>query len=249
MNNDIGKIVSECINNPYIKHYLMKRKDMTYSEKGDIEKNFSRVVGYCILFKESDGIEDYMNLNKIEEQKKYLAFRIADKIGIPHEDIEEKKEEIIEYLFENYVRNGYVFHAGNSRAIEKNMEYGFGPNQSTEDEIKELLEINSIFKKYGNDNPLGWAIGDIHNGNNGWYYSSESKDMLYYSDSPEWFGQFCGCATCYSWGFIPEKSRFGYANRDYEACYMAITKLITKNRMSDEDRKRIIDFFNKCWDR
>lgn len=73
--------------------------------------------------------------------------------------------------------------------------------------------------------------------------------MLYYSDSPEWFGQFCGCATCYSWGFIPEKSRFDYANRDYEACYMAITKIITKNRMSDEDRKRIIDFFNKCWDR
>lgn len=96
-----------------------------------------------------------MNLKEIEEQKKFIIFRIADKINIPHDKVEENIEEITEYAFDNYVRNGYVFHAGNSRAIEKNVKYGFGPNQSTEDGIKELLEIDSIFKKYDNDNPLG----------------------------------------------------------------------------------------------
>lgn len=58
MNTNIGQIVSECINNPLIQHYFMKKRNMTYEEKELQEKNFSRMIGYCILFKDSEALKN-----------------------------------------------------------------------------------------------------------------------------------------------------------------------------------------------
>ncbi len=249
MNIDIGKIISECLNNALIQHYFMKKREMTYDEKELQEKNFSRMIGYCVLFKESEGIEEYMHLTDEKQQIQFLKLRIADKIGIPHHEIDSKIEAIISYAFENFVRNGYVFHAGNSKAIENNMKYGLGFSQSSKEDKMELMHIASIYNKYGNDKPLGWGTLDIKNGKNGWFYDSTPHNMLYYSSSPEWFGQFCGENHCYAWGLVPEENRHGYENKDYDTCLLTITKLIEKNNMSEEDRKEILDFFNKCWNK
>ena len=247
MKIDIGKIVSECLNNPLIQHYFMKKKEMTFDEKKMQEKNFSRMIGYCILFKESEGIEEYMQLTDEDEQIQFLKMRIADKIGISHNEIDNRMEDIITYAFENFVKKGYVFHAGNSNSIENNMRYGLSASQSSEEEKMELMRIASIYNKYGGENPFGWGTLDIKNGRNGWFFDSNPQNMLYYADSPEWFSQFCGENHCYAWGLVPEENRHGYANRDYDACYLAVTELIKKNNMSEEDRKEILDFFNKCW--
>ena len=39
MNDDIGKVVSECLNDRLIKHYVLKTKNMTYNEKKKQENN------------------------------------------------------------------------------------------------------------------------------------------------------------------------------------------------------------------
>ena len=249
MNVDIGQIISECLNNRLIQHYFMKKKNMTYDEKKLQEKNFSRMIGYCILFKESEGIEEYMSLTDEKQQIQFLKLRIADKIVISHNEIDNRIEDIIRYAFENFVKNGYVFHAGNSSSIENDMKYGLSVSQSSQENKLELMHIASIYRKYGNDNPLGWGILDIKNERNGWFYDSNPHNMLYYANSPEWFGQFCGGNHCYSFGLVPEENRHGYANRDYDACFLTITKLIEKYNMDESDKKEILDFFNKCWDK
>lgn len=220
---------------------------MTYDEKVLQKKDFSRMVGYCVLFKESEGIEEYMTLDDEEHQIQFLKFKIADKIGFSHNVVESKIEDIINYAFENFIRNGYVFHAGNSKTIENSMKYGLGFSQSSLEHQMEILHIASIYRKYGNDNPLGWKPRDIKNGRNGWFYDSDPYNMLYYADSPEWFNQFCGGNHCYAWGLVSEENRHGYANRDYDACLLTIMKLIEKNDMNENDRKEILEFFNKCW--
>ena len=237
--SNIGAIVSQCINNPLIQQYFIKKKEMTYDEKELQKENFSRMIGYCVLFKELDGIEYYMSLTDKKLQIQFLKVRIADKIGIPHNEIDSRIEEIISYAFENFVRNGYVFHAGNSKAIEENMKNGLSVSQTSQEDLVELMRIASIYSKYGSDNPFGWGTLDIKNGRNGWFYDNNPQNMLYYADSPEWFGQFCGGNHCYAWGLVPEEDRHGYANRDYDACFLAITKLIEKHNMAEEDRKAI----------
>ena len=247
MNDDIGKIVSQCLTNPMIQHYYIKRKEMTYDEKQLQERNFSKMIGYCVLFKESDGIEEYMRLTDKRKQIQFLKSRIADKLGIPQSDIASRIEEIIKYAFDNFIVNGYVFHGANSKAVEENMKYGLKVSEPTNEEKMELMHIDSIYKKYGNDNPLGWGTLDIKQGRNGWFYDSSPNSMLYYADSPEWFGEFCGNNIGYAFGLVEEEARHGYANRDYDACLLAIMALIEKNNMNEEDRKEIIDFFNRCW--
>lgn len=247
MNNDIGKIVSECLNNPLIQHYFIKRRNMSYGEKESQEKNFARMIGYCILFRETDGIEEYMALTSDKQQIQFLKFRIADKLGIPHNEINSRIEEIISYAFDNFIRNGYVYHAANSKSAEYKMKNGLGFLKRPEEHKKELMTISEIFKKYDDDRPLGWGTLDIVYGKEGWFFDGTPNNMLYYADSPEWFGQLCGNSMCYAWGFIPEEKRHGYANRDYETCLFAITKLLDKNNMSEEDRLTVLEFFNKCW--
>lgn len=144
MDNDIGKLVSQCLNNPLIQHYFMKKKDMSYDEKKLQENNFSRMIGYCILFKEVDGIDDYMRLTDRNKQIQFLKMRIANKIGVQDTEIEDKMGEIVKYAFNNFIENGYVFHAGNSIAIENNMRYGLGFSESTY-EKKENLCILLLF--------------------------------------------------------------------------------------------------------
>ena len=247
MSDNIEVLVSECLNNNLIKHYFTKKKNMTYDEEDWRIKNFSRMIGYCILFKETDGIEEYMFLSDEKEQKEFLKHRIADKLGISHDEIAYRMKDIYNYISENFVKKGYVFHAGNSKAIEKNMKYGLSPSNPSDEEKKELMYIASIYNKYGDVNPLGWGILDIENGNNGWFYDSNPSNTFYYADSPEWFKQFCGGNHCYAYGLVPEESRHGYENRDYDACLLAITRLIEKYNMTETDRKKILDFFNKCW--
>ena len=96
MNGDIGKIISQCLDNPLIQHYFMKKRVMTYDEKELQEKNFGRMVGYCVFFKESIGIEEYMDITSKEQQIQFIQSRIADRIGIPHSEIDERIEEVIE---------------------------------------------------------------------------------------------------------------------------------------------------------
>ena len=249
MKEDIGKIINECLNNSEVNRYFMKKREMTFDEKKLQESNFSKMIGYCILFSDSDGIEEYMTLTTKEQKIRFLKLKTADKLGIPHDKIKEKAKDIIDYAFENFIKNGYVFHAGNSKAIDNNMKYGLKSEESSEEERMELMRIASIYAKYGSDNPLGWGTMDIKNGKTGWFYDGNPSNMLYYANSPEWFGQFCGENHCYAWGLVNEEMRHGYANRDYNASLISVIKLIEKNNMNEEDKKEIIDFFNKCWNR
>ena len=108
------------------------------------------------------------------------------------------------------------------------------------------MKIASIFKKYGKDRILGWGDIDIKNGDSGWFYDGSPESVTYYADSPEWFNQFCGEGFPY-WGLISEEKRHGYRNRDYATALESITTLIDSIKMSEEEKKEVIDFFNKCW--
>ena len=141
MKVDIGSLVSECLNNNLIQHYYMKKKNMSYKEEDTQSANFSRMLGYVILFKETDGIEEYMAISDKDEQVEFLKRRVASKLNIPQSETEARKEELISYVFKHFVEEGYVFHAGTSRSIENNMTYGLKGNVSSLEEKQELLYI------------------------------------------------------------------------------------------------------------
>lgn len=247
--NNMGEIIKAGLENPVVKHFCTQGKNQSYEEVKKIQNEFSRFVGYCILFKNSQDIEKYMMIRNQDEQIKFLKDMISKKLEIPEDEINYRKKEIVEYAFQNFKKNGYVFHAANSSSIKFKMVNGLNDNNASIEQKNELIYIESLYRKYAPDSPyspLGHGATDILDNKTGWFFDGLPIHSTGYANSPQWFNYLCGKSYVY-FDSIPEEKRNGYANRDYETSLEAVIWLIKNRQMSLEDRKEILYFFEKCW--
>lgn len=248
LENNMGEIISEGLKNPIVRQYCMQGKNMSYEEIKKMQGEFSRFIGYCILFRSSQDIGNYMLLGGIEKQKKFLSNKIAKELGISEMEKEKRKNEIIEYAYLNFKKKGYVFHAANSASVKMKMNVGLSENKNIEQQ-KGLCSIEAIYRKYDSNcpySPLGHGATDIIDNKTGWFFDGFPIHSTGYANSPQWFNYLCGKSYVY-FESIPEEKRNGYANRDYETSLEAIIWLIKNRNMSIEDRKHFLQFFQKCW--
>ena len=244
--NDIGDIIQSCINKPIVREFCTLRQGLSYNEKEKIKRNFSMAIGYCILFRNSEDIEDYLKISGKKARIYFLKLKVAKLLNISENEIQKHRDKIFKYIYTNFKENGYVFHGTNSFSANKKLSNGMIPSQNIEHK-QELLRISYIYKKYNSFvDPLGYASRDIIDGKNGWFYDAIPKHSLYYANSPEWFGEFCGNNNAYSY-LISDELKNGYANRDYNTSLEAITVLMNDLKMNENDRKEVLTFFDKCW--
>ena len=250
-NNNIGKIIKEGLENSVVRCLCMQGNNPSNEELQQAQDSFSRFIGFCILFRDVEGLQDYMLLSDKNAQIKFLIHKIAGKLDIPTEEIKQRKEEIIYYAFHNFKKHGYVFHAANSASIQFNMNNGLNDNNVDRKQQEELLFIESIYRKYEPNNeysPLGHAASDIAELKTGWFFDGSPIHSTVYANSPQWLSYLCGKSYVY-FDNIPENLRNGYANRDYFTSLKAVSWLVKEKHMSLEDRKRVICFFMKCWEK
>lgn len=246
---EIAQIIEEGIKKSEIKKFFMQPGNLPYNEVRKIQAEFCRFIGFCILFRSTENIEKYMLLKDRKEQIDYIKLEIINRLGILPSEVNERKEEVREYALNNFKRYGFVFHAGNSKSIDKKMRIGLNGNKNNEEHQKELLEIEAIYRKYDPNNlysPLGFESVDIKDRKNGWFFDGWPLNATGYANSPQWFSYFCGKSYIY-FDDIPEERRNGYANRDFETSLDAVAYLIKSREMSREDGKRIFEFFYKFW--
>lgn len=250
-NNNIGKIVSEGLNNPVVRQLCMHPQNGNYIETKKRQLEFSRFIGFCILFKSIENIDDYMLLYNRDEQVNFLKKQIAKEIRIPEEEIIKRKKDIVQFAFDNFKKNGYVFHAANSLSVMKKMKDGLIDNDVDIEQQNELLRIETLYRKYNpnsNYSPIGHGATDITNNKIGWFFDGLPIHSTGYANSPQWFNYLCGKSYVY-FEDIPEEQRNGYANRDYKKALNAVLWLVKNENMDFEDRKEILYFFKKCWNK
>lgn len=246
---EIAQIIETGIKKSEIRRFFMQPGNLPYSEVKKIQAEFCRFIGFCILFRSTKNIEKYMLLKDKKEQIDYIKSEIVSRLGILPSEVNERKEEVREYALNNFKRYGFVFHAGNSKSINKKMEFGLNGNNNNVEHQKELLEIEAIYRKYDPNNlysPLGFASADIKEKKNGWFFDGWPLNATGYANSPQWFSYFCGKSYIY-FDDIPEERRNGYANRDFGTSLDAVVYLIKSRGMSREDGKEILKFFYKFW--
>lgn len=250
MKNNIGTIIRNNLERPMIKKKCSQYNEMSSDEIKKAQDNLSRLIGYCILFKDnSNDAEQYMMKMDSESQSTFLVNKIANELGLNNENIKSEKYKIVDYIFCNFKENGYVFHAGNSKSILKNMKYGLNDHINDDARQNEILNIESIYRKYNPYNeysPLGHAAQDIIEKKTGWFFDGFPVHVTTYANSPQWFEYLCGKSYVY-FDAIPKEQRNGYANRDYQMSLNAVIWLISSNKMNKEDGQTILNFFNKCW--
>lgn len=246
---EIAQIIDEGIKKSEIRKFFIQPGDLPYSEVKKVQAEFCRFIGYCILFRSTTNVEKYMALKNKGDQIDYIKLEIINRLGILPSEINERKEEIIEYALNNFKRYGFVFHACNSKSIDEKMMYGLNGSNNNIEQQKELLEIEAIYRKYDSDNlysPLGFASADIRDKKNGWFFDGWPLNATGYANSPQWFSYFCGKSYIY-FDDIPEERRNGYANKDFVTSLDAVIYLMKSRKMLKEDGKKILSFFYKFW--
>lgn len=247
--NLMGEIVSEGLKDPVVKIICTQDKNGSAYEKQKKQEEFCRFIGFCILFKCSRDIANYMLLTRKNEQVQFLKKKIAKELGISQEEIGQRSKEIVKYAYQNFKKHGYVFHAANSASVRIKMTEGLKDNMIDIEQQKELLHIEAIYKKYDPDglySPLGHGATDILDNKTGWFFDGFPIHSTTYANSPQWFSYLCGKSYVY-FDSIPEERRNGYANKDYKTALDAVIWLIKDKNMSIEDRKEILRFFINCW--
>lgn len=246
---EIAKIVDDGIKKNGIRKILTQPGNLPYNEVKKMQSEFCRFIGYCILFRSTFNAEKYMALKEKEEQINFIKSEIINRLGILPSEVNERKNEVREYALNNFKRYGFVFHACNSKSIDKKMRFGLNGNNDNEEHQKELLEIEAIYRKYDPNNlysPLGFASSDIKEKKNGWFFDGWPLNATGYANSPQWFSYFCGKSYIY-FDDIPEERRNGYANKDFTTSLEAVAYLIKSRGMSKEDGIKIFKFFYKFW--
>lgn len=249
--NNIGEIIGKGLKNPIVIKSCTHSQNKNNAEIKKVQIEFSRFIGFCILFRNVENIDKYMLLNNKNDQIDFLKKKIAKQIGISEHEITKRKKDIVEFAFNNFKKNGYVFHAANSQSVMKKMIYGLKDNDVDIEQQHELLQIEALYRKYNPNSkysPLGHGATDIKDNKTGWFFDGLPIHSTGYANSPQWFNYLCGKSYVY-FDDIPEEQRNGYASRDYKKALNAVLWLVKNENMIKEDKKKLLLFFKKNWDK
>lgn len=230
---NISDAINECLTNKYINNRFIITDDMDMNQVEKIRADLLRMIGYCILFKDNKNIEEYMSIENRQEQIEFLKKQINIRNGLSLND-----KDLFDYIFNNFILNGFVFCKGNINEQVIN-----------EEELKDIFLLINIFKKYDPMiNPIGIHTSDLILNKSGRKFDGSPRNM-FEQFNPLWFSQFSGMNYCYSNLNLSISDRKGYMFKDKEKSLKCITRLIEDLNMNKNDKELVISIFNKYWDK
>ena len=245
-NDDVLSLLSKVSSNP--RYYDKKKKDsINYEKFSGLEQPmfllFDALFKYQIIIRDDTYLRDYVhhlellwykidNFHDISEGVcKILVKFCAKKLGYKMQ-IEEHRREILEYIYQKYIVEGYLFHGISDVYVSTIKKEGFSP-QLYENYYPRFLEIQ---KQY----PAFFSDMDFHHD-----YVSFTDDFVmacYYATySPIYFSNF----------LCPSSSKKlelnSYAKRDYMGCFRNLRNLLKTKEINEEDSKKIETLCHNQW--
>jgi hypothetical protein len=215
------------------------------------------IIDYFILLPDGQNIGSFEDkvkefvLKKIEDENDYdinsdeireniLISQLIEKFGFTGKLNEEDIRKIFDYVVDNYIINGYYFHAFNGVFEEPIKEKGLVPDERLWD-TKELDRISEIGNKYG-VNLLGWyginSVGNL-------FLDGHTQNLFRYANaSPEWFAQFV------SEGFhvgIDSGGKNAFYERDYDQAKINVETACNNMGVTPDEKLEIMSLFEKYW--
>ena len=247
-NTEVVHFLSKIATNP--RYYDKKKKDsINYEKFSGLEQPIflaiDSLLKYQILIEDPVYLGDYMhhldllwykidNFHDISDGiSRILVKFCARKLGFKNK-IEEHRREILEYIYQRYIVDGYFFHAISDVYVPKIKQVGFEPQQY-ENYYSRFLNIQ---KKY----PSFFADMDFTHD-----YVSFTDDFVmacYYAVySPVYFSSFLSSTISKSKQIILN----GYARRDYISCFHTLHTFLKNRQISEDDSKEIEDLCKAQW--
>lgn len=242
----VVEFLNKIAHNP--RYYDKKKKDsINYEKFSGLEQPFFLVfdslLKYQILIGDLEHLNDFIhhldllwykidNFHDINEGTyKILVKFCARKLGFQNK-VEEHRREILEYIYQKYIVEGYLYHGISDVYIPSIQEKGFSP-QIYENYYSQFEQLQ---KQY----PAFFSDMDFHHN-----YVSFTDDFImacYYATySPFYFSNFLCPQT------TKKVELNSYAKRDYIGCFKQLRQSLKAKEVKEEDIRKIEDLCNLEW--
>ena len=243
---EVKDLLFKITHNP--RYYDKKKKDsINYEKFSGLEQPFFLVfdslLKYQIIIQSEKYLSDYVhhlellwykidNFHDISEGVcKIIVKFCARKLGYKNKE-EEHRREILEYIYQKYIVDGYLYHGISDVYVDNIKQNGFMP-QKYQNYYSQFENIQKQFPSFFSDM-------DFHHD-----YVSFTDDFMmacYYATySPIYFSKF----------LCPPSSKKieinSYAKRDYMGCFSGLRRMLKVKEINEENIEKIEDLCNLEW--
>ena len=180
-----------------------------------------------LIFRKITNFNDiYTGINKL------ITKFVIIKLNIKNE--EEHRDEIIKYVYDKYITNGYVFHSINNVYKDQIIKNGFIP-QEYNNLYPKFVKIKDIVK---ND-----IISKDFSVNSVSFTDNFEMAYFYAEHSPLYFYEL----LCENKFIKKEEDKKAFIYNDYEGCMKNVNKLINVLELNDENSKYLKGVVDEEW--
>ena len=175
------------------------------------------------LFRKLDNFQD-INLGIA----KILGKICALKLNITNKEEQQAKKQILQYVYDRYIVEGYFFHGFSGVYKEQIRQYGFVPEEYQHFYSK-FMEIDNIFNKRGFSSIMNKSFHE-----NCVYFTDSFMMACYYGvNAPMYFYRLLGGAN------IDDCDKEAYFRNDYLGCFNNLNKLMRQAKLNNSERKYV----------
>ena len=166
---------------------------------------------------------------------------VSNKLNLTTTKTEDKKE-ILKYIYDKYIVNGYCFHSFPSIFKEKTEEVGL-----TQDiDIKELNDLKKIDYIFSNHNYKNIISRDLKEKSRA-IYITDSPAMAYYYAfrSPEYMAEITSLSKYYN--YLKDYNKDAFYLKDYHKCKSNLASLCSHVNMTTKEETTVLKTFDRRW--
>ena len=166
---------------------------------------------------------------------------VSNKLNVTTTKTEDKKE-ILKYIYDKYIVNGYCYHSFPSIFKEKTEEVGL-----TQDiDIKELNDLKKIDYIFSNHNYKNIISRDLKEKSRA-IYITDSPAMAYYYAfrSPEYMAEITSLSKYYN--YLKDYNKDAFYDKDYYKCKSNLASLCSHVNMTTKEETTVLKTFDRRW--
>ena len=235
-----------------LNYFLTNKEDITYSQYSLLIA-MDLVIKYQIIITD-DNYDDYFldNLEIISKNytshqdliikgNRLLVDLVSKKIKVSTNNSSDKKQ-ILKYIYNKYIVDGYCFHSFPSIYKNEVEENGL----STEIDIKEQNDLKKINYIFNNHNYTNIITRDL-NCKTKPIYITDSPAMAYFYAfrSPEYMASLTSTSKYYE--YIKDYDKNAFYEKDYIKCKSNLTLLCRHVNMTTKEENTVLKTFDKRW--
>ena len=249
---DVQQFIKEIKTN---ERYFLKEKNNYDNYDFYISRELALYIFYEALYKYRIILDDMYLFEEYMEQLERLYRKLdnyADivlginklickmtiiKLNINNIEDEKSREEIITYIYDKYVKNGYYFHGINSSYVDTIKENGFIPEEY-ENYYDRFEKVNDILKKYNVDSIItkDFQSKKVN-------FTGDFTMACYYSVyGPLFFYKFLSNDT-----FGKLRQQDSYLKDSLDPMMSHLKRFMSNNMFKEEDRDYIIKLIEDEW--